>query len=41
MQNAGLTKGAHADFVVWSDMPLNLAARPLNVIVDGQVVSQK
>lgn len=41
MQDSGLTKGAHADFVVWSDMPLNLAARPLNVIVDGQVVSQK
>ena len=41
MKKIGLVKGATADFVVWSDNPLNLAAQPLNVIVDGQTVSPK
>ncbi len=41
MKKIGLVKGATADFVVWSDNPLNLAAEPLNVIVDGQTVSPK
>lgn len=41
MQNVGIVKDAHADFVVWSGSPLNLASQPLNVIVDGQIVSQK
>ncbi len=41
MEKAGLEKGAFADFVIWSDSPLNLAAHPLNVVVDGQVVPQK
>ena len=41
MEKTALTRGAHADFVVWSDSPLNLSAKPLNVVVDGQIVSQK
>ena len=41
MKKAGLEEGAFADFVVWSGSPLNLAARPLNVVVDGQVVTKK
>lgn len=41
MENVGLTKGAAADFVVWSDSPLNVAAKPLNVVVDGKPVSKK
>ena len=41
MKKIGLSKGAAADFVVWNDNPLNLAAKPLNVVVDGQTVSQK
>ena len=41
MKNIGLESGANADFVVWSDSPINLAAKPLNVIVDGKPVSKK
>ena len=41
MQDVGLKSGAKADFVVWSDSPLNLAAKPMNVIVDGKPVSKK
>ena len=41
MKNTGLESGAKADFVVWSDSPINLAAKPLNVIVDGKPVSKK
>ena len=41
MKNVGLESGAKADFVVWSDSPINLAAKPLNVIVDGKPVSKK
>ncbi len=41
MGASGFTKDAPADFVVWSDSPLNLAAKPLNVVVDGQTVSTK
>ncbi len=41
MKRTGLTRGAWADFVIWSDSPLNLAAVPLNVVVDGQVVTRK
>ncbi|QEG25175.1 amidohydrolase family protein [Mariniblastus fucicola] len=41
MENVGLEPGANADFVVWSASPVNLAAKPLNVIVDGKPVSKK
>lgn len=41
MEKAGIEKEAFADFVVWSGSPLNVAAHPLNVVVDGQVVTQK
>ena len=41
MKDIGLSKGATADFIVWSDSPLNLAAKPLAVVVDGQFVTQK
>ena len=41
MKNVGLETGANADFVVWSASPVNLAAKPLNVIVDGKPVSKK
>ena len=41
MKNIGLESGARADFVVWSDSPINLAAKPLNVVVDGKPVSKK
>ena len=41
MKDIGLASGAKADFVVWSDSPVNLAAKPLNVIVDGKPVSKK
>jgi imidazolonepropionase-like amidohydrolase len=41
MKNIGLSKGATADFIVWSDSPLNLAAKPLAVVVDGQIVTEK
>ena len=40
MENVGLESGANADFVVWSASPVNLAAKPLNVIVDGKPVSK-
>lgn len=32
--------GRAADFVVWSGSPLDLAARPLAVIVDGKIVAR-
>ena len=41
MEDVGLKSGARADFVVWSASPVNLAAKPLNVIVDGKPVSKK
>lgn len=41
MKKTGFAKGAPADFVVWTDSPLNLAAKPINVVVDGQPVSDK
>lgn len=41
MENVGLESGANADFVVWSASPVNAAAKPLNVIVDGKPVSKK
>ena len=41
MKNVGLKTGANADFVVWSASPVNLAAKPLNVIVDGKPVAKK
>ncbi|MFK7768464.1 MAG: amidohydrolase family protein [Mariniblastus sp.] len=40
MKKTGFSKGAKADFVVWSGVPLNLAAKPMSVIVDGQTVSK-
>jgi imidazolonepropionase-like amidohydrolase len=41
MENVGLKAGAKADFVVWSASPVNLGAKPLNVVVDGKPVSKK
>ncbi len=41
MTNVGLESGSKADFVVWSASPVNAAAKPLNVIVDGKPVSGK
>ena len=41
MKNVGLVSGANADFVVWSASPVNFAAKPLNVIVDGKPVLKK
>ena len=41
MSNVGLKTGAKADFVVWSASPVNLGAKPLNVVVDGKPVSKK
>ena len=41
MKNVGFAAGMNADFVVWSDSPLNFAAKPLNVVVDGKPVSKK
>lgn len=32
-----LIKGNAADIVIWDDSPLNLAARPIHVIVDGRL----
>jgi imidazolonepropionase-like amidohydrolase len=41
MKNVGLESESKADFVVWSASPVNAAAKPLNVIVDGKPVSKK
>ena len=41
MDNVGLKVGANADFVVWSASPVNLGAKPLNVVVDGKPVTEK
>ena len=41
MKAVGFEPGANADFVVWSDSPVNLAAKPLNVVVDGKPVAKK
>ena len=35
---AQLIAGATADFVIWSGSPLNMASRPLGVVVDGKLV---
>lgn len=39
--STGLTVGGPADFVLWSGSPLNLGAKPLHVLVDGQVAMMK
>ena len=41
MKNVGLEAGANADFVVWSASPVNLGAKPLNVVVAGKPVTEK
>jgi imidazolonepropionase-like amidohydrolase len=41
MKNVNLAKNAPADFVVWSGSPLNLSAKPVHVVVDGQIVPTK
>ncbi len=33
------SQGAPADFVIWSDSPVNMAAIPLHVVVDGRRVA--
>lgn len=38
-QTAVLAVGAPADLVVWTDSPLNLTARPIYVIVAGELVN--
>ena len=35
---AGLASGSPADFVIWNGSPLNLCAKPLHIVVDGQIV---
>lgn len=40
MSNVGLAANAPADFVVWTDSPLNLAAKVVRVVVDGQVIEE-
>ena len=30
-----------ADFVIWSGSPLNLAAKPLAIVIDGTLVGEK
>ena len=39
--SSGLAIGGPADFVLWSGSPLNLGAKPLHVLVDGQVAEMK
>jgi imidazolonepropionase-like amidohydrolase len=39
-QAGRLTVGCPADLVIWSDSPLNLAAKPLAVLVDGSPVEK-
>jgi imidazolonepropionase-like amidohydrolase len=43
MNNAGQLSGAddQASFIIWSDSPLNPAARPLHIVVGGKSVQQK
>ena len=41
MSDVSLSEGANADFVVWSGSPLNFAAKPLNVVVNGKPVNKK
>ncbi len=41
MKRTTLASGAPADFVVWSASPLNLSAKPTNVVVDGTIVPTK
>lgn len=41
LKQTGFETGAPADLVVWSTSPLNLAAKPLNVVVDGQPITKK
>ncbi len=37
----GLAIGGPADLVIWSGSPINLEAKPLHVLIDGQVASTK
>ena len=39
--NSGMAVGGPADLVIWSGSPLNLGAKPLHVLIDGQVASKK
>jgi imidazolonepropionase-like amidohydrolase len=41
MGETELKKNASADFVVWTDVPTNLSAKPINVVVDGKNCSTK
>ena len=41
MKSTGLEKSSPADLVIWSGSPLNLSAKPLAIIVDGQQVTEK
>ena len=34
----GLVTGSPADFVIWNGSPLNMCAKPLYVVVDGQLI---
>ena len=38
---AGLAIDGPADFVIWSDSPVNLESKPLYVLIDGQFASRK
>jgi imidazolonepropionase-like amidohydrolase len=38
---AGLAIDTPADLVIWSGSPLNLGAKPLQVLIDGKVVTKK
>jgi imidazolonepropionase-like amidohydrolase len=39
--SSGLAIGGPADFVLWSGSPLHLGAKPLHVLVDGQLATRK
>ena len=41
MKDTGIVEGAHADFVVWTGSPLDLASKPVSVVVDGKPVTKK
>ncbi|MEM7558711.1 MAG: hypothetical protein AAF394_06280, partial [Planctomycetota bacterium] len=40
VSSPGISPGNHADFVVWSGSPLDLAATPLMVVVDGEMAEE-